>query len=418
MDCFCSTALLFFRSLALLGVVFFESLCATACDAASEVVPLSGERFAAELTSIDAEGRVHFGPSRVLAIGDMVRLGHPVEARPQPIVLVHDGSRLIAAAAWAGAAPVAFSGDEFIVKSDLVKDVRLARRHVAGVIFAERNHPAQRRALEKAIRELSAAGREHDEVLLTNDDRMRGKVTAIADGMLTVATESGAAKLPLSRIQSVAFANSKITESMSRGKLKVALRDGSILRASSVIADDKSLRIQLALSSSVLEGGTVSGIAALQSMTGERLAYLSDLEPASFRHVPYLSIEWPYNRDRNARGDILTAGGNRYLKGIGMHSAARLTFSLDAAAAWQRFEANAAVDDSAGGRGSVTFAVYVQRGGQWQPAYTSGIVRGGEKPIDVSVDVSGATGLTLTVDYADRGDELDHADWLDARLVK
>jgi hypothetical protein len=26
--------------------------------------------------------------------------------------------------------------------------------------------------------------------------------------------------------------------------------------------------------------------------------------------------------------------------------------------------------------------------------------------------------LTLTVDFADRGDELDHTDWLDARLIR
>ena len=31
---------------------------------------------------------------------------------------------------------------------------------------------------------------------------------------------------------------------------------------------------------------------------------------------------------------------------------------------------------------------------------------------------SGAEMITLTVDFADRGDELDHADWLDARLIK
>jgi hypothetical protein len=66
----------------------------------------------------------------------------------------------------------------------------------------------------------------------------------------------------------------------------------------------------------------------------------------------------------------------------------------------------------------VTFGVYLLRGGQWQSAYTSGILRGGVSPQSVSIDMSGATGLTLTADYADRGDELDHADWLDARLVK
>jgi len=44
--------------------------------------------------------------------------------------------------------------------------------------------------------------------------------------------------------------------------------------------------------------------------------------------------------------------------------------------------------------------------------------RGGDAPKSISVDVAGADAMTLVVDYADRGDELDHADWLDARLTK
>jgi hypothetical protein len=104
------------------------------------------------------------------------------------------------------------------------------------------------------------------------------------------------------------------------------------------------------------------------------------------------------------------------LKGIGMHSASRLTYRLERK--YQRFEAAIAVDDSADGRGSVTFGVYVLRGGAWQDAYRSGIVRGGDVPLPISVDLDGAEGLTLTVDYADRGDEMDRADWLDARLVE
>ena len=41
------------------------------------------------------------------------------------------------------------------------------------------------------------------------------------------------------------------------------------------------------------------------------------------------------------------------------------------------------------------------------------------KKADLSgVDLTGAKRLTLRVDFADRGDELDHADWLNARLVK
>ena len=60
-------------------------------------------------------------------------------------------------------------------------------------------------------------------------------------------------------------------------------------------------------------------------------------------------------------GEPLVVGGKRYLKGIGMHSAARLTYRLDGK--YQRFDAAVAIDDSADGRGSVTFGVYVLRDG-------------------------------------------------------
>jgi len=115
-------------------------------------------------------------------------------------------------------------------------------------------------------------------------------------------------------------------------------------------------------------------------------------------------------------GEPIEVRGRRYLEGIGMHSAARLTYRLDGH--YRRFESAIAIDDSAKGRGSVTFGVYVLRDGKWGEAFTSGIVGGRDAPQPISVDLHGAKGLTLTVDFADRGDELDHAVWLDARLVK
>jgi hypothetical protein len=149
---------------------------------------------------------------------------------------------------------------------------------------------------------------------------------------------------------------------------------------------------------------------------GGGFAYLSDLEPADYRHVPYLDIAWPYERDRSVSGGPLEVGGKRYLKGLGMHSAARLTYKLEGQ--YKTFAAEAAIDDSAGPRGSVVFGVYVLRDAKWQPAFTSEIVRGGDPPQSVSVDLVGADAITLLVDFADRGDELDHADWLDARLIR
>jgi hypothetical protein len=77
-----------------------------------------------------------------------------------------------------------------------------------------------------------------------------------------------------------------------------------------------------------------------------------------------------------------------------------------------RFEALVGIDDSTAGGGSVIFRVLVDG----QERFTSRTIRGGDAPMPVSVDLTGAKRLELIVDYADRADVLDHADWLDARL--
>jgi hypothetical protein len=80
----------------------------------------------------------------------------------------------------------------------------------------------------------------------------------------------------------------------------------------------------------------------------------------------------------------------------------------------KRFEAELGIDDSADGQGSVQFRVLVDG----KEKFASPIVRGGDAPLPISVDIADAQKLELVVDYADRGDVLDHADWLNARLVQ
>jgi hypothetical protein len=306
---------------------------------------------------------------------------------------------------------VKLAGDELVVLSGLFGEVPLPRELVRGVVFAQRRHPQDREKLVERVRLTS--GKE-DHVLLTNDDRVAGRVTELARGSLTIETKAGAAKLLLSRVDAVVFGSSQLSVVSRQFRTAVGLKDGTLIYVNDIVASEKSL--QLVVDTSVsLARGMVSDIVFLQSFGG-RIEYLSDLDPADYRHVPYLSVEWPFQRDRNVLGEPLVVGGKRYLKGIGMHSAGRLSYRLDGK--HQRFEAAVAIDDSAKGRGSVTFGVYILRDGKLSEAYKSGIVRGGDTPQPVSVAVRGAQGLTLTVDYADRGDEMDRADWLDARVVE
>jgi hypothetical protein len=128
--------------------------------------------------------------------------------------------------------------------------------------------------------------------------------------------------------------------------------------------------------------------------------------------LPFLSLAWPFKTDANVTGSQLRAAGHPYAKGIGMHSAARLTHRL--AAGYKAFEADVALDDQVGGAGSAIFSVYVDD----RLAFKSDVIRGGAKPTPIKVDTTGGKRLSLMVEFADRGDEQDHANWLDARLFE
>jgi hypothetical protein len=146
------------------------------------------------------------------------------------------------------------------------------------------------------------------------------------------------------------------------------------------------------------------------------VVWLSDLKTLGYKHIPLLTIAWPYENDRSVTGRRLRTEDEVVRKGLGMHSTSRLAYDV---AGFRRFDADLALDQSAGKRGSVVFKVLLQDAdGQWQPAYSSPVVRGGEPPIPLSIDLKGATRMALLVEPADRGDELDHANWLRARLVK
>ena len=144
----------------------------------------------------------------------------------------------------------------------------------------------------------------------------------------------------------------------------------------------------------------------LMPQTG-RAVYLSDIRPDEYRFLPYLETKWPYKTDRNVTGGQLRCGGRLYLKGLGVHSAARLSYQLDRP--WSRFQAEVGIDDSTGGRGSVGFRVFVDG----KQKYASPPIRGGMPPQAISIDLAGAKQLDLVVDYGEAGDVMDHADWLE-----
>jgi hypothetical protein len=140
--------------------------------------------------------------------------------------------------------------------------------------------------------------------------------------------------------------------------------------------------------------------------------YVSDLTPAA------VTNGWgPLERDRSngeqAAGDgrTLTLNDVTYTKGLGVHAASEVTYSLGGA--YNSFFAYIGLDDEVASNGSVIFQVWAD-GVQ---LFDSGVMTGASPTQLANVDLTGRQTLRLVVTGGTDGVSFDHANWADAQLV-
>jgi hypothetical protein len=140
--------------------------------------------------------------------------------------------------------------------------------------------------------------------------------------------------------------------------------------------------------------------------------FLSDRQWAS------MSNGWgPAERDRSNGeslgndGRTMALNGQTYTKGLGVHAASRVAYSLNGACS--SFRADVGVDDEVGSGGSVVFQVWADG----TKLFDSGTMTGSTATRPVTVDVTGRTTLTLVM--TDAGDNInyDHGNWAAARVT-
>lgn len=361
--------------------------------------------FAAAKTDDGAEGE-----QIAVAAGDLISWGHPRDRGRGTYVVLVDGGLLAVETVSTDAENLQCTSTTFGPRS-------LALPHVRGIVFSGSGGASARARMFEAVAHGTQGDR--DRLVTTGDDELTGTINSIDFRGVTMQTSLGPVVMELGKTAYVVF-NPALAAPVATPKAGevltlVGLADGSQLVCSGITEDADRVQLKLAATPEVGPGTPWelgrSEAYFLQMLTGGAATYLSDLEPAGYRHVPYLERSWAYALNRSVGGGPLRAGGKTYLKGIAMHSTARLSFEIPPGK--KRFAASIAIDDEAQGRGSVTFRVFVDK----EQRYQSEIVRGGEPPKPIEVDVAGGATLSLVVDFADHGDEQDHADWLNARLL-
>jgi hypothetical protein len=424
------------RFASLILILLFTTSAVAESDSAS-AIPVDGQSFDAHVAGIDANWNITFQSAdgqRVLAAADVVRWGSYKDTEKAAQIVLADGGVLTALV-------LKITSDHLIVDSSigflqpLWGEVKLPLSAVRGVVFRP---PALPLARDRLIKQVAATRGEDDRLLLDNGDVLTGTLAAAAaveapanqvrdptadEPPQTIPWRTMAGKPPipisLDRVLALIFNPALVDAPKPRGlQVLCGFRDGSLLYVSKAIVEDG--RAHLTLTSGIqLQADAATffeQLTSLQPLT-PRVTYLSDLTPIGNKHIPFLSLSWPHGVDENLLGGRLRAGDAAYVKGLSMHSTSRLAYELGGN--YSRFQAELAIDASAALRGSVEFRVFLEDStGTWTAAYKSPIIRGGASPVPITIDITGAQRMALIIDFADRGDELDHANWLDARLVK
>lgn len=370
------------------------------------VLPTSGTAYSAAIVAAD-DKQVSLrtaNATKQVAWQDLVRLGNFVEPTHGPLWLVGNGGQLTAEVD-------SLADDKLSGISPVLGTVAVPLAQLHGWA---RTLPADLTERDRLTRQLTQGAGDNDILILANGDRLTGALEAVNAEKLTLDTPQGAQSVELDRVAAVRL-NPSLTDftPLPPRYWFVGLRDGTRLIATSIKLADGKLQFETAFGKLSCAAEELTAIQPFM----QQVRFLSDLKPTSFKHLPYLQLAWPLQTDANVVGQPLRVANAVYLKGLGMHTAARASYALDKP--YRQFQAELAIDNSADGNGSAICSVFVDDGsGKWQSRYTSPIIRGGMEPVPVRVDLTGAKAISLLADFADGADILDHVDWLDARLVE
>jgi hypothetical protein len=272
-------------------------------------------------------------------------------------------------------------------------------------------------------RELAAAVRRRDVVLLRNGDVREGIVNGldaaapqpVSAPQLRLEVDRKSVSVERSKVAAIALSTELGGTPRAKGPYgRLILSNGTRLSLTSAACADGK-----ALTGTTLFGAAVripsEDLVALYVFEGPAV-YLSDLKPSRCDYTPYNGPLWlwPWVADGSVdrRGFRLKDGS--YDKGLGVHSKTELTYDL--ARAYRSFEAVVGLDEQTGRGGSVRVRVLLD--GKPQNVGGDRDLTSANGPFRIRLNVTSARELTLVTDFGEGGDAHDHVNWVDARLIR
>lgn len=399
------------------GLLFFCALLGIQIQAAAvekrlvQVTDMSAKVHTGKLIELtETTVQIEATPTASWKRADVLRLDWPnqpsglLEESPQ--LLLANGDRL-------GIAPTAMD-EEFLrgkwKEFPAWPTVKVPLETLRGAILLPQRGLLERSRMLSRLRDQKEA---HDIFYLANGDRLLGQMEVLEDKTLRLKTGTGQTTLAVEAVQAFGMNPELTSFPASKGSVALLfLEDGSQLTVGSLRLENEAELLHCRATFGSDLQIPVEKILSLQFLN-ERAVFLSDLEPAEYLSTPYFTRTWPLQRNRNTIGGPLRLEHREFARGLGVHGQALVTYDLKAV--YSSFQATIGIDAVAEGRGSVIFRVLADG----KPVFTSEIVRGKASPISIGpLSMEGVKRLSLSTDFADEGDILDHADWCDALLIK
>ncbi len=327
----------------------------------------------------------------------------PTNAEGGEIVLFPDGDRIMRCKIGKT------SEFNIAVHSFAIEDLSVPLDSILGLIL---NTPADPASTDALIAKVRTEPRESELAWLANGDKLPGLFAGLDEKKLTFQTSTGKLELPRSDsgVLALGFAQGQVAYRRPAGPyLELTLLDGSRLGVTKVRVERGQVVGTTRFNAEIRL--PIGELALVHALNGP-VVYLSDRETSAVLYEPYVGPTRNYRRNATVAGEILRVGGRPYDRGLGTQSRTLLVYKLEPGS--KRFQAQVALDDRAGPLGSVVFKVRVDQ----TIRYESPTMTAGEPARFIDIDINGAKALILMTEFGERGDVQDHADWIEARIIR
>ncbi len=399
-------------------------VAATAVGPAVEVRQLSGETVTGALVEMsessvvikgDDDSTITVPTADLLGITPQLESSGAEERRADasedtqgiPIVLA-DGSRL-----W-GATINVIEGKASIKSRTGETEWSLPGRSLASVRFVEASPE-----IDEQWDEIEAMNHSTDVLVVNREDSLdylEGVIGDLTGETVQFDLDGDELSVKLSKVAGLLFyqaPGATPTESVCR----VLGRDDTSLVASHIGLESDGLHVTT--TSGVELDLPWSDVRYIDFSLG-KVAFLSDLQPEVERWTPYFEARqlpsttaeyYKPRRDLAFDGQPLLLAGQTYSRGLAIRSRTELVYRLPGK--YRRFIAVAGIDDRMRPLGHVKFQVYAD-----QQMLLDREISGGDEPLPVDINLTGATRLRVVVDFGQDLDISDHFNLCDARIVK